>query len=92
MAKVKTRRRATPAKANQPSQGQSQADQPSTENGAMERKPIATQNEAILTSKNFRLARELVSFRIHKFQFPYCMVQNRGRSTHSIPLRQCILF
>ena len=79
MGKVKAKRRSTPAKSAPPSQGQTHADSPSSENGAMDRKPIATQNEAVLTSKNFRLARELVSFYILRIIFPYSSVQTSWR-------------
>lgn len=73
MRKGKTRRRhaSSPTKSSQSSAGQSPKDANSNEAGAVERKQTATENEAILTSKNFRLARELVSFRILGIIFPY---------------------
>jgi hypothetical protein len=73
MGKGKTKRRSTPAKPDQQTQGKQsgQGDPSVVGDGATERSTIATQNEAILTSKNFRLAKELVSFRIPEFVFSY---------------------
>lgn len=66
MRKGKTRRRhaSSPTKSSQSSAGQSPKDANSNEAGAVERKQTATENEAILTSKNFRLARELNDLRV----------------------------
>jgi len=72
MRKAKPRRRtATPSKPVQSSIGAAPPDTNKTSVGGMERKPAATLAEAELTAKNYRLARELVSFPIVGLVFPY---------------------
>jgi hypothetical protein len=60
MKKMKTTRRknATPAKATQQTTGVLSLEEPALINGMKETK-TATENEAVLTAKNYRLAKEL---------------------------------
>lgn len=60
MKKMKSTRRknATPAKSTQQTTGASSLEEPAIMNGMKETK-TATENEAVLTAKNYRLAKEL---------------------------------
>ena len=74
MRRGKTRRRNASAPSSKPiqsSKSPSPIDGSEASPGVVDRKQITTQNEAVLTSKNYRLARELVSFHIPIFYFPY---------------------